>query len=170
MNPFVASLVLTSAALTGACDGSGGTGSNDCQTFRTALSVKDRMSQAANVFNSGESVTFELQITNTTLAPATLTAGSSCTAVVFEVFDAAQRRRWGSADHIYCLMMLQARTYLPLETVTESHTWNQQDSGGIQVPPGSYVVNADVGQYVPSQGQLVDCRAQLSRSASLLIQ
>jgi hypothetical protein len=42
------------------------------------------MSQAAAVFNTGEPITVELTTRNTTNAPATLTAGSSCTAVVYE--------------------------------------------------------------------------------------
>jgi hypothetical protein len=128
------------------------------------------MSQAAAVFNVGEPVTFELTTTNTTNAPATLAAGSSCTAVVFEVFDAAQRRRWGNADGIACIQMLQPRTYAPLETVTESSTWDQRDSG-TQVPRCAYAVTANVGQYASdSQGQLVDCRAALSKSAGFTIQ
>ncbi|HVS23964.1 MAG TPA: hypothetical protein VMU03_09605, partial [Gammaproteobacteria bacterium] len=94
------------------------------------------MSQGAGVFNPGEPITFELQIANTWIIPATLTAGSSCTAVVFEVFDASKQRLWGSADGINCLMMLQTRTFSPLEVVTESSTWNQNGSGstGVQVP------------------------------------
>jgi hypothetical protein len=129
------------------------------------------MSQAANVFNPNESITFELQIANRTNAPATLTAGSSCTAVVFEVFDSAQRRRWGNADHIACLLMLQPRTYAPLEVVSESSEWDQRDSGGVPVPAGAYVVTANVGQYASdSAGQLVDCRAALSKSATFTIQ
>jgi hypothetical protein len=122
------------------------------------------------VFNTGEPITFELTTTNTTNAPATLTAGSTCTAVVFEVFDAAQRRRWGNADGIACIQMLQPRTYAPLETVTESSTWDQQDSGA-PVPRGAYTVTANVGQYASdSEGALVDCRASLSKSAAFTIQ
>jgi hypothetical protein len=128
------------------------------------------MSQAAAGFNTDEPITFELTTTNTTNSPATLTAGSTCTAVVFEVFDAAQRRRWGNADGIACIQMLQPRTYAPLETVTESSTWDQQDSGA-PVPRGAYTVTANVGQYASdSEGALVDCRASLSKSAAFTIQ
>ena len=172
---YVASLVL-SITLPAACDNEGGkTGPSpsECRTFRTALAVKDRMSQAADVFNPGEPVTFELQIANTTNTPATLTAGSSCTAVVFEVSDAAKLRRWGSADGIACFAMLQPRTYSPLEVVTEASTWNQKDSGaaGMQVPSGDYVVTANVGQYVTApQGGLIDCKAALGKTTTFRIQ
>ena len=148
-------------------------GSSDtapCATFRTSVSVKDRMSQAVSAFNPAEPITFELAITNRLNAPATLTASSSCTAVVFEVVDSAQRRRWGSADQIACIQMLQPRTYAPLETVDESASWDQKDSGGAAVPPGTYVVTAAVGQYVSDAAGLVDCRAALGKSASFTIQ
>ena len=140
-----------------------------CATFRTSLSVKDRMSQAANVFNPAEPITFELAITNTLNAPATLTASSSCTAVVFEVIDSTQRRLWGNADEIACIQVLQPRTYAPLETVNESASWDQKDSDGA-VPSGTYVVTAAVGQYVSNAAGLVDCRAALSKSGSFTIQ
>ena len=166
----VALLGLAAIALPTACDHSSSPQANECQTFRTTLSAKDRMSQAVNLFNPGEPIAFELQIANRTNAPVTLTAGSSCTAVVFEVFDAAQRRDWGSADGIRCFVMLQARTYSPLETVTESSTWNQKASDGMQVPPGTYSVTANVGQYVDSRGGLIDCRAPLSKSTTFSIQ
>src|SRR5204863_5291266 len=93
----VALLGLAAITLSTACDSSRSPQANECQAFRTALSVKDRMSQAVNLFNPGEPIAFELQIANRTNAPATL-IGSACTPVVFEVFDAAQRRDWGSAD------------------------------------------------------------------------
>lgn len=64
-----------------------------CRTFRTSLTVRDRVSQTA-------------------------------------------ARRWGNADGIACIQMLQPRTYAPLEVVTESSTWDQRDSGA-QVPRGS---------------------------------
>jgi hypothetical protein len=86
------------------------------------------------------------------------------------VFDAAQRRRWGNADGIACIQMLQPRTYGPLETVRESSSWDQRDSGA-QVPRGAYTVTANVGQYASnSDGALVDCRAALSKSAGFTIQ
>ncbi|HET8697726.1 MAG TPA: BsuPI-related putative proteinase inhibitor [Gammaproteobacteria bacterium] len=166
---YAATLALASMALV-ACDGGSSAEQNAaCGIFRTELTVKDRMSQGVDIFNPGEAVTFELAITNTSNAPATLTAGSSCSAVVFEVFDSTKQRLWGNADGIACLMMLQARTYAPLETVRESSTWDQRASGGAQVPTGSYTVIADVGQYAPAVGQLVDCRARLSKSAQLAI-
>jgi hypothetical protein len=145
-------------------------GTTDCRAFATSLSVKDRMSQAEKVFNLGEPITFELAIANALNAPATLTAGSSCTAVVFEVIDSAQRRQWGSADNIACIQMLQPRTYAPLETVRESDTWDQRNADGTFVPAGTYVVTAAVGQYVPASGALLDCRAELSQSATFEIQ
>jgi hypothetical protein len=128
------------------------------------------MSQRVSVFNLNEPITFDLEITNTSNAPATLTAGSSCTAVVFEVAD-SQQRRWGNADHIACIQMLQPRTYAALETVSESSTWDQTDSNGMAVPRGNYTVTASVGQYAPDPGGLlVDCRAELSKSANFRIQ
>ena len=171
MSKVVSCLVLSSAVLTTACSHGGG-GADDCQTFRTALSVKDRMSQAVTVFNPGEAINFELEITNTTNAGATLSAASSCTAVVFEVFDATQQRRWGSADGVNCMPPLVPRTYAALETVTESQAWDQTDSGGTRVTSGQYQVKAEVGQYAssPSAQGPVDCRAQLNRSMTFLIQ
>ena len=128
------------------------------------------MSQAEKVFNLNEPITFELLIANTLNAPATLTAGSSCTAVVFEVTDSARRRQFGSADNIACFQMLQPRTYAALETVRESDTWDQRGSDGTFVPPGAYEVTATVGQYAPGNGSLIDCRAHLSQSATFRIQ
>ena len=128
------------------------------------------MSQAEKVFNLNEPITFELLIANALNTPAMLTAGSSCTAVVFEVTDSAQRRQWGSADNIACIQMLQPRTFGPLETVRESDTWDQRNSDGAFVPEGSYVVTASVGQYAPGNGSLLDCRAELSQSATFRIQ
>jgi hypothetical protein len=97
MRLFTFTLVVLAAAVRGACVSDPG-GSTECRAFSTSLSVKDRMSQAEKQFNLNEPITFELLIANALNAPATLTAGSSCTAVVFEVTDSAQRRQWGSAD------------------------------------------------------------------------
>jgi hypothetical protein len=171
MKPLRPGWALLAGALLAACsDGSDNSGDTSaCGAFRTTLSVKDRMSQSANVFNPNEPITFDLAITNTRNAPETLTAGSSCTAVVFEIADSAQRRRWGSADNIACIQMLQPRTYSPLETVTESATWDQRDSGGATASPGTYTVTAAVGQYVSNTQGMVDCRAALSKSATFTI-
>jgi hypothetical protein len=170
MRSSVAISVAVAAALLGACSSESSSTPEVCRTFTTSLTVRDRMSQGATVFNTGEPITFELTTTNTTNAPATLTAASSCTAVVFEVFDTAQRRRWGNDDGIACLLMVQPRTFAALETVTESDTWDQRDAGG-PVPRGAYTVTANVGQYASdSQGSLVDCRAALSKSAGFTIQ
>ena len=140
-----------------------------CPGFRAVLTVEDRMSQAERVFNPNEPITFDLAITNTENAQATLTAGSSCTAVVFEVKDSAGRRQWGSADNIACIQMLQPRTYGALETVSEAATWDQRDADGELVAPGSYVATAMVGQYVSDAGALLDCRAELGKSATFTI-
>jgi hypothetical protein len=142
----------------------------ECGAFDTSLSVKDRMSQSEKVFNENEPITFELFIANVLKEPATLTAGSSCTAVVFEVADSTQKRVWGSADNIACIQMLQPRTYEPLESARESDTWDQRDSGGAFVRPGTYVVTASVGQYASANGALLDCRAELSESSTFRIQ
>jgi len=160
--------VALAAFVASACDSSS-TNPKLCGTFSTSLAVKDRMSQAATIFNPNEPITFELAITNTANAPATLTASSSCTAVVFEVHDSAQRRLWGSADGIACIAMLQPRTYAPFETVNHAATWDQRSSGAA-VPPGTYAVTADVGQYVSDSGGLINCRATLSKSATFRIQ
>src|SRR5688572_18083102 len=135
-----------------------------CGAFSTSLSVEDRMSQSEKLFNLDEPITFELSIANLLNAPSTLTAGSTCTAVVFEVTDSRQRRVWGSADSLACIQMLQPRTYGPLETVTEAATWDQRDADGMLVTPGSYAVTATIGQYAPAAGGLLDCRAELSKS------
>jgi hypothetical protein len=142
---------------------------DDCGIFTTSLIVKDRMSQAESVFNSGEPISFELQTTNTRNEPATLTASSSCTAVVFDVADSAQRPYWSSADNIVCVQMLQPRNFAPLERVTESATWDQLAADGTPVPPGTYTVTAAVGQYVSGANSFVDCRAPLEKSATLTI-
>jgi len=169
MRLFAFTLVMLAAIVRGACVSDPG-GTTECRAFATSLSVKDRMSQAEKVFNLNEPITFELLIANALNTPATLTAGSSCTAVVFEVVDSAQRRQWGSADNIACIQMLQPRTFGPLETVRESDTWDQRNSDGAFVPAGSYVVTASVGQYAPGNGSLLDCRAELSQSATFRIQ
>ena len=57
-------LTLMTAGVTAACDGGSGPSASECRTFRTTLSVEDRMSQGAGVFNPGEPITFELQIAN----------------------------------------------------------------------------------------------------------
>ena len=136
---FFITLVVLAAIVRGACVSDPG-GTTECRAFDTSLSVKDRMSQPEKVFNANEPITFELLIANVLNEPATLTAGSSCTAVVFEVADSARRRVWGSADNIACIQMLQPRTFAPLETVRESDTWDQRDSAGAFVQPGTYQV------------------------------
>jgi hypothetical protein len=165
------SLAVASVVLSAGCTDHSTDQAAACNTFSTTLTVQDRMSQSVNVFNPNEPITFELTITNTTNAPATLTASSSCTAVTFEVFDAAKQRRWGSADGIACIQVLQPRMYAPLETVTESATWDQRDTGGAPVSAGAYTVSANVGQYASGPGgELEDCRVALSKSEAFTIQ
>ena len=115
MLKFVISLVRVAAVVRAACVSDPGGTAEECRGFSTSLSVEDRMSQAATVFNPNEPIAFDLLMTNTLDAPATLTASSSCTAVVFEVVDSEQQRRWGNADGIACIQMLQPRTFAPLE-------------------------------------------------------
>ena len=170
MSKFAIGLFVLTAVVRAACVSDPGETIGECPAFRASLSVEDRMSQAANVFNPNEPIGFDLSITNTLNEPATLTAGSSCTAVVFEVADSGKRRRWGNADQIACIQMLQPRTYGPRETVTESATWDQRDSDGTAVPPGTYTVTAVVGQYVSDTQGMVDCGAALGNSATFTIQ
>jgi hypothetical protein len=165
---FWIALFVMSAVVRAACVSDPG-GTVGCPGFRAALTVEDRMSQAETRFNPNEPITFEMLITNTLQEPATLTASSSCTAVVFEITDAAGRRRWGSADQIACIQMLQPRTYKPLENVTEAATWDQRDSDGGAVPPGTYTVRAAVGQFVSTDSALVDCQSDLGKSATFTI-
>jgi hypothetical protein len=169
MRAFSFTLVAAAAVVRAACVSDPG-GTVGCPGFRAVLTVEDRMSQAERVFNLDEPITFKMQITNTRNEPATLTAGSSCTAVVFEVTDSAQGRKWGSADQIACIQMLQPRTYAPLETATESATWNQRGSDGAALPPGSYNVTAAVGQFMSDTEGMVDCSADLGQSATFRIQ
>src|SRR5262245_58428882 len=172
MKVFLFTLVVLAAVVRGACVSDPGDlgGPSECRAFDTSLSVKDRMSQPEKVFNVNEPITFELLIANALNDPATLTAGSSCTAVVFEVADSSRRRVWGSADNIACFQMLQPRTYAPLETVRESDTWDQRDSDGAFVQAGTYQVTASVGQYATQAGSMLDCRAELSKSSTFRIQ
>ena len=173
MNPLYSALftlTLTSLIVGCADENPAAVTPDECRTFSTSLSIKDRMNQPVSAFNPSEPITFELQTTNTTNATATLTAGSSCTAVVFEVYDSAKQRHWGSADGIACIQMLQPRTYAPLESTTNASTWDQQ-STTTQVPSGTYTITATVGQYVTNaQGQQFSCREQLSKSATFTIQ
>jgi hypothetical protein len=161
-------LFVVAAVVRAACVSDPG-GMVGCPGFSASLSVEDRMSQAEKLFNPSEPITFEMLISNTLNQPATLTAGSSCTAVVFEVTDSAGRRRWGSADDIACIQMLQPRTFSPLENVTEATTWDQRDSDGNPVPPGTYAVSAFVGQFMSDAVGLVDCGAELDKSATFTI-
>ena len=169
MLKFSIALFVLAAVVRAACVSDPGGTLEDCRAFSTSLSVEDRMSQAEKLFNLDEPITFELSIANALNAPATLTASSTCTAVVFEVTDSAQRRLWGSADGIACIQMLQPRAYGALETASEAATWDQRDTDGALVSPGSYVVTAAVGQYVSNAGGLLDCRAELSKSATFTI-
>jgi hypothetical protein len=169
MRVFSVALVASAAVVRAGCVSDPG-GTVGCPGFRAVLVVEDRMSQAEHVFNPDEPITFKMQITNTRNEPATLTAGSSCTAVVFEVTDSTSGRKWGSADQIACIQMLQPRTYAPLETVTESATWNQRGSDGAAVPRGSYSVTAAVGQFMSDTQGMVDCSSDLGQSATFRIQ
>jgi hypothetical protein len=162
-------MVVLAASVRAACVSDPGGTLDACGGFTTVLTVKDRMSQPADVFNPNEPISFELSTTNTQNAPATLTASSSCTAVVFDITDSAQRRHWGSADNIACIQMLQPRTFAPLEVVNESVTWDQRDADGAAVPPGTYSVSAAVGQFVSDTDGLVDCRVPLGKSATFTI-
>jgi len=65
--------------------------------------------------------------------------------------------------------MLQPKVYQPLEAVTESDTWDQRSSDGSAVSPGDYVVTATVGQFVGSDGGMLDCRADLGQSSTFTI-
>ena len=170
MVKILIALFTMAAVVRAACVSDPGGLTGECGAFGTSLTAKDRMSQAEKLFNSDEPITFELTISNTQNAPATLTAGSSCTAVVFEVTDAAQRRWWGNADNIVCIQMMQPRIFEPLEIVKEFATWDQRASDGKLVPPGTYTVSAAVGQYVSNTNGLVDCKAQLSQSSTFRIQ
>lgn len=140
-----------------------------CSAFGTALVLRDRVGQAAATFNAGEPIELELAVANLRREPSTLTAGSSCTAVLFEVTSSAQRRVWGSADGIGCIQMLQPRTYAPLETVLHSVVWDQRDSDGTVVQPGTFRVAGSVGQYASDAAGLVDCGADLGKSATFRI-
>jgi hypothetical protein len=160
--------VMLAAVVRAACVSDPGGIAGPCGAFTTVLTVKDRMSQAADVFNPSEPIGFELATTNTLNAPATLTAGSSCTAVVFEVTD-ANDRHWGNADDIACIQMLQPRTFAPLEIVSEAVTWDQRDADGAPVPAGTYTVKAMVGQYASDENGLVDCAVPLGKSATFTI-
>ena len=165
---FWIALFVVSAVVRAACVSDPG-GTVGCPGFRALLTVEDRMSQTEQLFNPNEPITFEMLITNALNEPATLTAGSSCTAVVFEITDSAGRRRWGNTDTIACAQALQPRRYSPLENVTESATWDQRDSDGVAVPPGTYTVNASVGQSVSDTNGVVDCGADLGKSATFTI-
>ena len=164
---FAAAVLALCAGCTG---GNGSGGQSACSAFRTTLSINDRMSQVSQTFVPGEDITFVFEISNTTTYPIILTAGSSCTAVIFEVFDNGAQRKWGSADNIACIAMLQPRTYAPYESVTYTSVWNQHDSGSAQVPSGNYQVTATAGQYATdNQGRLFDCKATLGKTASFTI-
>jgi hypothetical protein len=165
---FSVALFVVVAVVRAACVSDPG-GMVGCPGFTASLTVEDRMSQAEKLFNPNEPITFEMLITNTLNEAATLTAGSTCTAVVFEVTDSAQRRQWGSADNIACIQMLQPRRYEALESVTESDTWDQRDSDGMLVAPGTYHVTATVGQFAGGQSGTLDCEADLSKSATFTI-
>jgi hypothetical protein len=146
-------------------------GSDPCRTFNTTLAVRDRMNQPATSFAPGEEIVFDLTVANVTNAPATLTAGSTCTAVVFEVFDAGKNRLWGSADNIACIQMLQPRTYLPFESVHYTDTWRPALYDNLPAPPMTVTVTANVGQFMTdAQGRQHECRTALSKSATFTIQ
>jgi hypothetical protein len=166
---FSFAALIVAAVVRAACVSDPGGTLDDCRAFSTSLASKDRMSQAEKLFNPNEPITFELLISNTLNVPATLTAGSSCTAVVFEVTDAARRRQWGSADTMACVQMLQPRRFDPLEAITETATWDQTSSDGMPVPPGTYTVTAAVGQFVSDTNGFVDCRVPLGKSATFTI-
>jgi hypothetical protein len=161
--------VVVAAAVRAACVSDPGGTLEECRAFRTSLTAKDRMSQAEKLFNPNEPITFELEISNTLNVPATLTAGSSCTAVVFEVTDSQRERQWGSADDIVCIQMLQPRRFDPLEVVAEAAIWDQTSSDGASVPPGTYTVTAIVGQFVSDTNGFVDCRGPLGKSSTFTI-
>jgi len=161
--------IVVAAVVRAACVSDPGGTLDECRAFTTALSSKDRMSQAEKLFNPNEPITFELLISNTLNVPATLTAGSSCTAVVFEVTDSAQKRLWGSADNIACFQMLQPRRFDSLQAVAEAAVWDQKTSDGVPVPPGTYSVTAIVGQFVSDTNGLVDCAVPLSKSSTFTI-
>jgi len=166
---FSFAALVVAAVVRAACVSDPGGTLDECRAFSTSLTPKDRMSQAEKLFNVNEPITFELLISNTLNVPATLTAGSSCTAVVFEVTDAAHRRQWGSADTIACIQMLQPRRFDPLEAVAEAATWDQTSADGTPVPPGVYTVNAAVGQFVSDTSGMLDCRGPLGKSATFTI-
>ncbi len=146
-------------------------GNDPCDVFKSTLAVQDRFLQPATAFNSGEEIHFNLEIANTTNAPATLMESSPCSAVTFEVFDSAKQRQWGSADNIGCIQVLLPRNYLPYERLQYTGTWQPDPNGSPPVQPGTFTVVATVSQYIgDSQGQLLQCHEALSTSARFRIQ
>jgi hypothetical protein len=97
-----------------------------CQSFSAQLLVKDRMNQQAAVFNTGEEIRFELQVTNNSDTSQTLNAAASCFTEVFEVVDRNGIALWNNISGIFCFAPHPPTVFQPRQTLTYSATWEQQ--------------------------------------------
>lgn len=143
-----------------------GCSNGKCDTFTSALSIEDRMSQEANTFAVGEPIEFKMTVTNNRDAPATLTYPDNCPPIRFLVFDSSQSQVFDSfkndADSI-CAQQIVPFDYEPKETKTFSREWNQTRSdNGSQVQPGQFAVDARERSF--------ECGGDLDKAKAFTIQ
>jgi intracellular proteinase inhibitor BsuPI len=116
--------------------------SEPCAPFTSALAIKDKFDQVADVFTVGELIRFDLQITNWNRDSATLGGPDGCSLVLFSVSDRVGETVWTSNDGIYCFAVPIAVTFAPGETKNFGLEWPQRVREGSQASEGPYTVHA----------------------------
>jgi hypothetical protein len=114
----------------------------NCANFVSVFTIRDRMQQPVNSFVTGEPITFELQITNTSQSPQVLTGSDGCPPVEFKVQDASGRTVWGNLVNVACTAVITPLTYASSQTRSFTAKWLQQ--GTVELYNGHEVASNTV--------------------------
>jgi len=153
------------ALLSASCtDGGTGVGNGACGSFGSELRIEDKLRQESTTFISGEPITFNLRITNHGDSPATLSYPDGCTSIRLVVSYSRGRDVFDNMPAgIVCTAQVRTFTYAPREAKEFPLVWNQTpSSGGAQVPPGGYTVDA--------RDRSLECAGDLDRGGAFAIQ
>lgn len=125
--------VVVSAGFAG-CDDGGGS-----PTFRVTLALKDASGQPADAFPSGQTVTFELTVTNLTNLPQTIsfTTGQHYDFLVLNHRKNTIVWQW-SMSGVGFTQGFTTLDFQPNEVKAFSVSWDQTDNGANPVSPGAY--------------------------------
>jgi hypothetical protein len=92
----------------------------------------------------GAPVPFLVRLTNTSPRPVDATFVGRSITFDIAVADARGRELWRRLDGETVPMVLQLRTLAPGEAIELANVWNQRRRDGTPLPPGEYVVTAEI--------------------------